>query len=249
MMLPILTALALMQPSADATNPDIPGLCAALAESGAETAAEQHNLATCYYAGVRVARDLARARALYEQAASRGHGKAQCALGRMLMRGQGGEADAPRGVILCRAGAEDGDADAQAELGRLHLFGAFGAEHDLALARRWLMRAAEQGEGGAALLLGQSYWNSEEGGRDAAAAARWGEIAFEAGEPAAALLVAQALLHALSEGGPPDQADPDDVDAAILWFTRAAASEPDAEKRQVAVRMLARLRDIRERLD
>ncbi|MCA1749231.1 MAG: sel1 repeat family protein [Sphingomonadales bacterium] len=242
-----LIALALMQPAS--AGPDIPGLCAQLAATGANTPAEQHNLATCHYAGVAVDQDFPRARELYEQAARRGHGKAQCALGRMLMRGLGGEEDAARGVILCRAGAEDGDADAQAELGRLYLAGAFGVERDPAAARRWLLRAAEQGEGGAALLLGRSYWNSEDGGRDAAAAARWGEVAYVAGEPSAALLVGQALVFALSEAGPPEEADPAAVDAAILWFTRAAEIEPDTEKRQVAVRMLARLRDIREGLE
>lgn len=247
-MLSALALLAALQ-SAAADAPDIPGLCEALAAGRPQSAADYHNLATCHYAGVGVARDLERARALYGEAADRGHGKAQCALGRMAMRGLGGEEDATRGLILCRAGAESGDADAQAELGRLALTGEFGVARDVAAARRWLLRAAEQGQGEAALLLGRSYWNREDGERDVAAAIRWGGAAYAAGRPEAASLVARALLFRLAEAGPPDEADPADVDEAIVWFDRAAQIEPDPEQRQVAVRMLARLRDIREGLE
>ena len=240
--------IALLQTAGEAP-PDIPALCSRLAEDGPQSAADYHNLATCYYAGVSVERDLPRARSLYEQAAERGHGKAQCALGRMLMRGEGGDDDATRGRILCEAGAEDGDADAQAELGRLFLAGEFGVERDLDTARRWLLRAAEQGQGEAALLLGQMYWNRGDGGRDAAATERWGTIAYEAGQASAALLVGRALLFELSEAGSPDEADPAEVDRAIVWFERAAEVEPLPDQRQLAVRQLANLRDIREGLE
>ena len=58
-------------------------------------------------------------------------------------------------AILLRL-AEAGDTAAQAEVGALYQVG-LGAEYDLAEAERWLLKAAEQGEGSACHNLGTLY--------------------------------------------------------------------------------------------
>jgi TPR repeat protein len=52
--------------------------------------------------------------------------------------------------------AEAGDAASQAELGCLYQVG-LGTEYDIAEAERWLLKAAEQGEGSACHNLGTLY--------------------------------------------------------------------------------------------
>ena len=55
----------------------------------AERADAQHNIATCYYDGVGRPRDHAKARVHYARAIAAGFTQSQCALGNMLIKGEG----------------------------------------------------------------------------------------------------------------------------------------------------------------
>src|SRR4051812_21983762 len=57
---------------------------------------------------------------------------------------------------------------------------------------RWLIpcqRAAENGDGQAALILGMIHWNGDGVPKDNAASARWWKVADQAGRPEAAKLL------------------------------------------------------------
>src|SRR5687767_50224 len=88
-----------------ANRPDWARGCAHSEKAGLHASA-LHNLATCHFLGKGRPRDLARARSLYGQASELGFAKAACALGNMLIAGQGGEPDIARGLELCRQAAD-----------------------------------------------------------------------------------------------------------------------------------------------
>lgn len=71
--------------------------------------------------------------------------------------------------------AEAGDAAAQAQVGSLYHMG-LGTEYDLAEAEKWLLKAAEQGEGSACHNLGTLYIIS-----DPALSKKWYRKARELG--------------------------------------------------------------------
>lgn len=100
-----------------------------------------------------------------------------------------------------RLAAEQGLADAQANLGSLYLRG-LGCECDYDEARRWYELAAAQGNGEAAHGLGMIYANGLGVAVDLAAAAHWYEIAVEIGNDAGQ--VALGLMHASGQGVPHD---------------------------------------------
>ncbi|HRD45514.1 MAG TPA: hypothetical protein PLF78_03415, partial [Caulobacter sp.] len=92
------------------------GIAPPVAASG-KRADAAHLTAECVqhgHDGVRP--DPVRARGLFEAAAAMGFAKSKCALGNMLVTGEGGPADPPRGVALCRQAAEAGDPDAQTDV-------------------------------------------------------------------------------------------------------------------------------------
>ncbi len=110
--------------------------------------------------------------------------------------------------------AEQGDAEAQYELGSKYEIGGEGTPIDPTHAAQWFIRTAEQGHEGARLKLGEMYctgWGVEE---DHMQAAHWYTRAAEQGNA-----VAQFKLGDMYRKGDGVSEDPAQ---AIQWFIRAA---------------------------
>lgn len=101
-------------------------------------------LAFCRLEGLGLPRDVAQARAQLEVAAGRGSLLAQFHLGRALVSGWGGEADAPRGVSLYQAAAARGHADATFNLASC-LAAGWGCQPDRIAAKALFLRARALG--------------------------------------------------------------------------------------------------------
>ncbi|HSX55738.1 MAG TPA: tetratricopeptide repeat protein, partial [Sphingomonas sp.] len=203
-----------------------------------------HNLALCYERGDGRPRDLARSRVLYQQAGTLGWVQAKCALGNLLILGQGGAVDAPRGVALCREAAETGNANAQADYGIFFLQGKI-VPKDMAEARRWLTAAAEQKQANAAYLVAQIHWYGDGTPKDAAVAERWWRVAYDGGRKDAAIHVAQAISEQMPREGE-RITDLTRFPEWARWLRIAAAEDPDPAKRakwKEAVESLEKKRD------
>jgi len=152
-----------------------------------------HNLALCAEKGVGGTPDLARAAALYRQAAERGYAKSMCALGNLYVAGRGVPKNEAKGAALCRQAAELGEPNAQTDLGDLYVEGV-GVPHDMVQARHWYELAAAQGQPNAEFVLGQIYWNGDGVARDRAKAAELWKAAYKGGRVDAAPLLAAWLF-------------------------------------------------------
>jgi TPR repeat protein len=234
----MLAALAsLLQPT---TAPTAAGLCDVLERKQDRTPIELHELATCLFRGEGRPRDLARARALYREAADRGFARAQCALGNMMIQGEGGPTDVAGGLALCRRAAEAGEPHAQTDFGNYLLMGQV-MPKDAVEARRWYTLAARQGQANAAFVLGQIYWNGDGVAQDRGEAARWWRVAHEGGRPEAIYLLAREAMMRFAAGGR-DNVDPAAAEEALGWFTLAAERDPSPANRQDAVEKSVMLR-------
>lgn len=80
--------------------------------------------------------------------------------------------------------AEQGDAAAQAALGRMYLYG-WGVAKEPAVAARWLQRAAESGHAGSQRLLAHLYESGTGVPKDVAQAERWRQASAAAASKAA----------------------------------------------------------------
>jgi uncharacterized protein len=78
----------------------------------AERADAQHNIATCYYDGVGRPRDHAKARVHYARAIAAGFTQSQCALGNMLIKGDGVDRDLAKAQSWFERAHAHGRADA-----------------------------------------------------------------------------------------------------------------------------------------
>jgi TPR repeat protein len=107
-------------------------------------------------------------------------------------------ADYARAVAIWRPLAEDGDADAQFNLGQAYRLGR-GVKIDLGSAQTWLERAASQGHVDAQTTLGLLLF----GNGNQAEGARWLKQAAEKGEARAMLIYGTALFN--GDGVPQDR--------------------------------------------
>ena len=132
-----------------------------------------------------------------------------------------------------RRAAEQGDVDAQYNLGVGYAFGQ-GVPEDDAEAVRWFRLAAEQGNAGAQLNLGVLYARGEGLLKDPAEAVRWYRLAAEQGEA-----MAQANLGVLYARG--DGVLKDFV-LAHMWLNIASANGDDeaGDNRDLAERDMTR---------
>lgn len=204
-----------------------------------------HNFATCHFTGRGWPLDLVAAREWYTRAAQGGWTTSYCALGNMLVRGEGGASDPENGVALCRLAAERGDPDAQTDLGGYLLTGR-GVARDPVAARGWLEQAAGKRQPNAAFLLAQIYWKGDGVAEDRAVARHWWEVSHEAGRPDAAFWVLQAVLMAMIDNsGPEPKLDRSMLDEAIAWAEIVAEDEPDPTARGKAADLLPGLRRLK----
>jgi uncharacterized protein len=173
----------------------------------AERADAQHNIATCYYDGVGRPRDHAKARVHYARAIAAGFTQSQCALGNMLIKGEGG------GYLL---------------MGQY-------TKRDPVAARYWLEKAGAQDQANASYLLGQIYQKGDGVDRDLAKAQSWFERAHAHGRADAAFRVFQTLFQrGYVSDGERASVDPGLLQDAVEWARIAAETDPDAENRTLA---------------
>lgn len=198
-----------------------------------------HNYGQCLWEGAFGERDFVEARVWYQRGADGGFLQAKCALGNMLIRGEGGPAAPEAGVALCREAAEAGEPNAQTDMGDHYLAGA-GVAEDHAEARKWYALAAAQNQRNAAFTLGQMYWNGDTVEKDNDEAARLWRIAYEAGRTDAALPLARAaMVKAMADRTNPDA---ETLREAERWFGIAISEIPDPAEKAEAEQHLALVR-------
>ena len=117
-----------------------------------------------------------------------------------------------------RVYAEQGYANAQANLGVMYAFGN-GVPQNYAEAARWFLRAAEQGHASAQANLGVMYDNGQGVPQDDVEAVRWYRQAAEQGNASAQVNL--GLMYEYGEGVPQDDVE------AVRWY-RQAAEQGDA---------------------
>lgn len=131
-----------------------------------------------------------------------------------------GEQDG-KGVQWLRRAAEDGDADAAFQLGKLYSAGAAGVPADAARAFAWFSAAGKSGHAGAAYYLGIAWRDGYGVKTDHAEAARWLRRAADSGIAAAQFLLANAYRE--GDGVPRDAAE-----AVHLYTAAAEQDHPEA---------------------
>jgi TPR repeat protein/uncharacterized caspase-like protein len=129
--------------------------------------------------------DHAKARALYEEAASQGYAIAQIRLGIFYIEGRGGLAkDDREGVRLLKLAADQGNALGQADLGFFYEHGGGGLAKDAGEAARLFKLSADQGNPTGQANLGVFYAQGGGGlAKDDAKAARLFKLAADQGNP------------------------------------------------------------------
>ena len=119
-------------------------------------------------------------------------------LGVATFRGEGGlRKNAPEAMRLIRLAADQGDADAQRDMGKNFEFGWNGTE-DLHRALEWYQLAAERGDGEAQWRIGMAYVNGEERDADAAQAVEWFRKAADSGSTQG--MTSLAVMYATGDG-------------------------------------------------
>jgi TPR repeat protein len=116
---------------------------------------------------------------------------------------------------------------------------------------QWLAtceRAARQGDGHAALMVGAIYWNGDGVAKDHAAAARWFELADLAGETRAAKMLGDEAFGRLVKASKPEDTDRAVLDTAIGWYEKALEVEPVPESKAQAQQSLAMLSNLKQTL-
>ena len=203
-----------------------------------------HNLARCHETGDGAAQDLARARALYHEAAAGGFLQSFCAYGNMLIAGQGGERQVEEGLRLCRMSAIAGDANAQTDYGIQLLIGEL-TERDPVTARFMFEQAIVQEQQNAAYLLAQIYQKGDGVEASDETALKWFEKAHQWGRPDAAFRIAQIhLRRGFRQDGDATYIRKADLERAIEWFEIAATSDPDPAQRATAHDMVENARTL-----
>ncbi len=139
------------------------------------------------------ARDIARARSWYEQAAAAGHAGAQFALGNMFDTGEGAAQDPVEARRWYELAANQGESEAQMHLGKMLQTGRGGAQ-SLTEAASWYAKAVEQGHELAATNLGLMHFQKTLPDADDALALRLFEAAAEKLDGLAHLMLARMCL-------------------------------------------------------
>ena len=109
-------------------------------------------------------------------------------------------------------------------------------------------RAALQGNGHAALMVGAIYWNGDGVAKDHAQAARWFELADLAGETRAAKMLGDEAFVRLVKVAKPEDTDRAVLDTAIGWYEKALEVEPVPEAKAEAEQSLVLLSNLKQTL-
>lgn len=122
--------------------------------------------------------------------------------------------------------AEQGDADAQYNLGVMYQYGR-GVAEDPAEAATWYRKAAEQGDAGAQYNLGVMYVEGQGVAQDYDEAVAWYRKAAEQGDAFA--MVNLAAMYSYGKGVPRDYV------RTHMWTSLAASRLPQGEERDLAL--------------
>lgn len=221
-------------------NRDRPRSCEHFRIAREFAASAAHNYGQCLWEGVFGQRELEQARVWYGRAAEGGFVQSNCALGNMLIKGEGGPADPERGIGLCREAAEAGDANAQTDMGDHYGMGE-GVEQDYVEARRWYLLAAAQQHRNAAFQLGALDWNGLGGPVDQASASHWFEQSYAFGRAEAAFAAGQTWFIRAVPNAPDGPVDTALLSRAKYWFEIALEQDPDGRQRANAAIRLAEI--------
>ncbi len=142
------------------------------------------------------------------------------------------EQKVPGALTRLKAIAEGGHPPAQMFLARLYETGQAGVVQNLAEARRWTARAADEGDPTAMHNLALYYFRGEGGPQDTPAAAQWFKKAAQHG-----VVDSQYNLGLLYQSG---SGVPRDLTQAYKWFT-IAANSGDGEARASAMELESKL--------
>ena len=137
-----------------------------------------------------------------------------------------------RFLDMLRAAAEGGEARAEYYVGLAHFQG-HGVPLDHGAARRWLARAAGQGDERSALKLSEMLAAGRGGAADAAESARWLEAAAERGEASAGVRLAERYLSGAGVAR--------DDSAALGWLARASGAAGGAGEEALFAQALMHL--------
>ncbi|MCW1926256.1 sel1 repeat family protein [Luteolibacter arcticus] len=162
-----------------------------------------HLLASLYYQGHGVEKDLVRAVALFEAAAAKGYRASQANLGLMYQKGDGVKKDITKAISYYAAAGKQGDLQSAFNLGQIYRKGD-GVEKDPAKAAAYYKFAAERGDLTAMNEYGLLFAQGEGVGVDYVEAYGWISLTAKAGNEQAAKNLAQ-LKQIL--GGKLGQAD------------------------------------------
>lgn len=143
-------------------------------------------------------------------------------VGKCLETGVGVGKDEAEAVKWYRMAAEHGCADAMFELSKCYTFG-IGLRRNRALAAKWLQKSAEHNHVRAMFILGSWYLSKQRGIEyNPRKAAWWFRRAADKGD-------AWGMFH-LGECYEDGVGVKKDLDAACVWFCRAAVAAPDDEE-------------------
>ncbi len=174
--------------------------------------------------GRHVARDKAKADDYMRKAAEAGNSSAQFNWAQILVSDNPGEKGLKLALPFYEKAAEQGLADAQYAVAQLYVTLGDLPKEKKALARRWLMRAANSGYDTAQLDLGLWLVNGVGGERDLDRGFQWMRIAALRGNVVAQNKLAHLYINALGTR-------PDPVEAA-KWYVlsrRAGLADPELE--------------------
>jgi uncharacterized protein len=206
-----------------------------------------HNLGTCFFNKVGARTDQATARAHYRKGIELGWPDSACALGNMMIAGQGGEKDVTGGLDLCKSAAEKGVAHAQADVGTYLLMGKI-VPKDAVAARYWLAQAAKQKHANASFLLGQIYWKGDGVAEDRAIAAKWLKVAYDSGRQDASFLLAkEAMGRMLVKDRDRTTISREVLPEAIHWLEMTQRVDGSAEEKAENADLLASLYEVRDK--
>jgi len=161
-------------------------------------------------------RDFAKALQIWLPLAEGGDAEAQDRVALLFEKGEGVPKEEAKAVVWFRKSAEQGNADAEANLGGMYFLGSGGLPRDMAQALIWMRKAADQGNVQMQDALG-SYYSAASliGGKtDPDQAIYWWTKAAENGSAPSM----RRLGTAYSAG----QLVPKNEAVAISWFQKAA---------------------------
>ena len=145
----------------------------------------------------------------------------------MYQKGFGVSQDYHEAAKWCRLAAEQGDADAQGNLGLMYQKG-FGVSQDYHEAAKLFRLAAEQGDADAQFDLGMAYAQGQGVTQDDSEAAKWFRLAAEQGKVGAQ--TALGFIYASGLGVPQDLSE------AVKWLNLAAPNL-DRKRRRLVLRV------------